>query len=150
MHILLILILIAADQGIKLAVRTNFEQFESVPVIQDFFHLTYVQNKGAAFGMLQNKTWIFIVLTVAVVGYIIYYITKHKNIDKKLKLILSVIVAGAIGNLIDRIVLGYVVDMFDFRGIWQFIFNFADICVVMGTLSLLVLVLFDKEILESL
>lgn len=150
MHILLILILIAADQIIKLAVRMNFEQFDSVPVIQGFFHLTYVQNKGAAFGMLQNKTWIFVVLTVAVVGYIIYYITKNKNTDKKLKLILSIIVAGAIGNLIDRIMLGYVVDMFDFRGIWQFIFNFADICVVMGTISLLVLVMFDKEILESL
>lgn len=150
MYILLIFLLIATDQVIKFAVRANFEKFESLPVIEGFFHLTYVQNKGAAFGMLQNRTWIFIVITVAVVGYIIYYITKNKNADKRLKLILSVIAAGAVGNLIDRVMLGYVVDMFDFRGIWQFIFNFADICVVLGTLSLLILVITDQDILESL
>ena len=100
--------------------------------------------------MLQNKTWFFVLITLLVVGYMIYFTKKNKNIDKKLTFVLSIITAGAIGNLIDRIWLGFVVDMFDFRGIWQFVFNFADICVVVGGILLIFLIIKDKEILEKI
>ena len=127
MYFTLISILIIIDQAIKWISRTKLTKFESYPVIDGFFHFTYVENRGAAFGMLQNKTWFFVLITLLVVGYMIYFTKKNKNIDKKLTFVLSIITAGAIGNLIDRIWLGFVVDMFDFRGIWQFVFNFADI-----------------------
>ena len=150
MYFTLISILIIIDQAIKWISRTKLTKFESYPVIDGFFHFTYVENRGAAFGMLQNKTWFFVLITFVVVGYMIYFTKKNKNIDKKLTFVLSIITAGAIGNLIDRIWLGFVVDMFDFRGIWQFVFNFADICVVVGGIFLIFLIIKDKEILEKI
>lgn len=150
MYFTLISILIIIDQAIKWISRTKLTKFESYPVIDGFFHFTYVENRGAAFGMLQNKTWFFVLITLLVVGYMIYFTKKNKNIDKKLTFVLSIITAGAIGNLIDRIWLGFVVDMFDFRGIWQFVFNFADICVVVGGILLIFLIIKDKEILEKI
>ena len=150
MYFTLISILIIIDQAIKWISITNLTKFESYPVIDGFFHFTYVENRGAAFGMLQNKTWFFVLITFVVVGYMIYFTKKNKNIDKKLTFVLSIITAGAIGNLIDRIWLGFVVDMFDFRGIWQFVFNFADICVVVGGILLIFLIIKDKEILEKI
>ena len=150
MYFTLISILIIIDQAIKWISRTKLTKFESYPVIDGFFHFTYVENRGAAFGMLQNKTWFFVLITFVVVGYMIYFTKKNKNIDKKLTFVLSIITAGAIGNLIDRIWLGFVVDMFDFRGVWQFVFNFADICVVVGGILLIFLIIKDKEILEKI
>ena len=150
MYFTLISILIIIDQAIKWISRTKLTKFESYPVIDGFFHFTYVENRGAAFGMLQNKTWFFVLITFVVVGYMIYFTKKNKNIDKKLTFVLSIITAGAIGNLIDRIWLGCVVDMFVFRGIWQFVFNFADICVVVGGILLIFLIIKDKEILEKI
>ena len=150
MYFTLISILIIIDQAIKWISRTKLTKFESYPVIDGFFHFTYVENRGAAFGMLQNKTWFLVLITFVVVGYMIYFTKKNKNIDKKLTFVLSIITAGAIGNLIDRIWLGFVVDMFDFRGIWQFVFNFADICVVVGGILLIFLIIKDKEILEEI
>ena len=150
MYFTLISILIIIDQAIKWISRTKLTKFESYPVIDGFFHFTYVENRGAAFGMLQNKTWFFVLITFVVVGYMIYFTKKNKNIDKKLTFVLSIITAGAIGNLIDRIWLGFVVDMFDFRGIWQFVFNFADICVVVGGILLIFLIFKDKEFLEKI
>ena len=134
MYFILISILVTVDQIIKWISRTKLEKFESYPVIDGFFHFTYIENRGAAFGILQDKTWFFVLITLLVIGYMIYFTQKNKkNIDKKLIFVLSLITAGAIGNLIDRIWLGFVVDMFDFRGIWQFVFNFADVCVVART-----------------
>lgn len=147
MYYILITILVAIDQIIKFFSLTMLKEIGSYPIIQDFFHLTYVENRGAAFGMLQNKRWLFIIITSAVLVFIFLYL--RRNIDKRLKLILSVISAGAIGNLIDRVYHGFVVDMFDFRGIWQFVFNFADICVVLGGISLIVLLMIDNTLLDE-
>ena len=151
MYFIFISILVTVDQIIKWISRTKLEKFESYPVIDGFFHFTYIENRGAAFGILQDKTWFFVLITLLVIGYMIYFTQKNKkNIDKKLIFVLSLITAGAIGNLIDRIWLGFVVDMFDFRGIWQFVFNFADVCVVVGGILLIILIFRDKEILEKI
>lgn len=137
---LIIVVLIIIDQISKKYVQSSIRLGESVPVINDFFHITYVENRGAAFGLLQDKQYIFIVIAILVViGGIIYI---HKSKEKKIsKIAVAMILAGAVGNLIDRIYLGYVVDFFDFRFIWNYVFNFADVLVVVGTFILCVYLL---------
>ncbi|MGL5750765.1 MAG: signal peptidase II, partial [Paraclostridium sp.] len=109
------------------------------------FHLTYVENRGAAFGMFQNSQTIFIIVAIgaSIVG--LYYLY-----NKKLNLLGSsailLIISGAIGNLIDRVRLGFVVDYFDFRFIWDYVFNIADIFVVVGTILLCIyIILFEDD-----
>lgn len=149
MFLILGILLLGIDQYSKYLVRTKMEVFETYPIIEDFFHLTYVQNKGAAFGMFQGATVIFAVVTLIVIVGMIYFSLKHKNMSLVWKATLTVIASGAVGNLIDRLWLGYVVDMFDFRGIWSFIFNFADVCVVVGGCVMMLLVLRDEKVLEK-
>ena len=142
MYEILILALIGIDQLTKWLVRTNLAGAGTISVIGGFFNLTYLENRGAAFGLLQNMKVFFVALIVAIVGLV--YIHKSKSKDKSRskkdiritrinRLAVSTIIGGAIGNLIDRLWLGYVVDFFDFRFIWSYVFNFADILVVVGT-----------------
>lgn len=144
MYEILILALIGIDQLTKLLVRTSLSSSRSIEIIGGFFNLTYVENRGAAFGLLQNMKVFFVLvaLIVAIVGLV--YIHRSKSRDgartkKDLRtarinrLAVSSIIGGAIGNLLDRLWLGYVVDFFDFRFIWSYVFNFADILVVVGT-----------------
>ena len=133
----IIAILIGIDQAIKYGVLNVLKEKGSISVIDGVFHLTYVENRGAAFGMLQNNQIIFVIIAglATVIG--LYWLHKNKekiNIIGKASIIM--IVSGAIGNLIDRLRLGFVVDYFDFRIIWQYVFNFADILVVCGTILL--------------
>ncbi|MBF1050080.1 signal peptidase II [Peptostreptococcus sp.] len=145
MYEILILALIGIDQLTKWLVRTSLSSSRSIEIIGGFFNLTYLENRGAAFGLLQNMKVFFVAvaLIVAIVGLV--YIHKSKSKDKSRskkdiriarinRLAVSTIIGGAIGNLIDRLWLGYVVDFFDFRFIWSYVFNFADILVVVGTL----------------
>lgn len=146
MNILIIALLVALDQAVKLWALRFLASVGSIPVIRDIFHLTYVENRGAAFGVLQNKRWFFIALTVVIVSGVMYFIYKNKGMNKYLKLSLDLVVAGAIGNLIDRVRLGFVVDFLDFR-IWP-VFNIADICVVVGGMALAYILLFKSDMLE--
>ena len=145
MYEILILVLIGLDQLTKWLVRGNLSSAGYISVIGGFFNLTYIENRGAAFGLLQNMKVFFVLvaLIVAIVGLV--YIHKSKSRDRSRtgkdfriarinRLAVSTIIAGAIGNLIDRLWLGYVVDFFDFRFIWSYVFNFADILVVVGTI----------------
>lgn len=147
MYLILGILLVAADQFIKFAVRSRMSVGETLPLIDGFFHLTYVQNRGAAFGMFQQGTLFFAAVTILFIGGMAYFTLKYPNISRIWRLALTMIVSGAVGNLIDRLYLGYVVDMFDFRGIWAFIFNFADVCVVTGGLLTILLVLKDEKVL---
>jgi signal peptidase II len=134
------------DQITKQIVARNFFLGESIPIWENFFSLTYVRNKGAAFGLLANAEPVFripffiLVPIVALfaIGYIFRKIPKE---DLKLSTALSLVIGGAIGNLIDRIHLGYVIDFFDFH--WKYhyhfpAFNIADsaICIGVGILTL--------------
>lgn len=146
---IIIAILIGIDQLIKYGVLNRLKEKGSIPIIDGMFHLTYVENRGAAFGMFQNNQFIFvaIALIATVVGF--YWLHKNKekiNIIGKASIIM--IVSGAIGNLIDRLRLGFVVDYFDFRIIWQYVFNFADILVVCGTILLCFYILKYTDIKE--
>lgn len=135
----------AVDQISKLWALGKLSKVGTIPVIDGIFHLTYVENRGAAFGVLQEKRMLFVLLTCAVLLFIVYFMYKNKGLNFYVKLALNIVVAGAIGNLADRIRLGFVVDMFDFR-IWP-VFNVADICVVTGGIMLAYIMLFKSELI---
>jgi signal peptidase II len=151
--LLVIISLIGLDQLTKYLVVANFAfEGDTTPVINGFFHITYVRNSGAVFGMFQGLAdtyvifLIFISLALIIFGTM-FYKTDFK--DKKLfwyQLALSLLIAGALGNAIDRIFQfdHNVVDFIDFRGIWNYVFNIADICLNVG----IAIFLFDQFILD--
>lgn len=124
-------LLVAADQLSKLLVRSQMYLGESVSIIGDFFRLTYIQNRGAAFSMFSDQKIILILIPLIVVITAIIILHRKKGAHFSLYLAWSMILAGGIGNLIDRIVLGYVTDMLDFS-IFPPVFNIADIGVTAG------------------
>ncbi|MAE43244.1 signal peptidase II [Candidatus Woesearchaeota archaeon] len=129
------LIVALIDQATKFLINTNFELNQSLPIINNAFHLTYILNSGAGFGILQNQTWLLILISIAVIGFILYYTTKIKN-ERTLQILVGFVLGGTIGNLIDRISYGVVIDFFDFR-IWP-IFNIADSFVTVGVIGLII------------
>lgn len=130
------IIIFLLDRFTKYLVKTNMEPGQTIPVIQDFFHLTYIENSGAAFGILKNRTWPLILVTIVILVFLIYLAYTMARNNKWLLVSLGLIIGGALGNLLDRIQTGLVVDFFDFRGIWRFIFNVADVGVVVGVIIL--------------
>ncbi len=134
------------DQLTKAWILDRFKLGESLPVVLDFFNLTYVQNKGAAFGLLAQadpkfRVPFFIVVPIVALFSIIYVFQKVPDQDKKLATALSLVIAGAIGNLYDRLTLGFVIDFLDFHWKWGYhfpAFNIADsaICVGVGLIML--------------
>ncbi len=133
-YIILITALIIVDQWTKHLTVANLVEGESFPLIFDFFHLTYVKNRGVAFGMFQGKIPVISVVTVLAIIGISWYLAKSvKNKKNKLENIAyAFILSGAIGNMIDRLTRGFVVDMMDFRGIWTYVFNLADVWINVG------------------
>ena len=129
------IIWLVLDQASKYYVMNHFALGESLPVIQNVFHLTYIINRGAAFGMLTNQRWFF--LAVAFVLIIVYgfYRKRVNNGPLSLRVGTALLISGAIGNGIDRYVLHGVVDFFDFR-IWP-IFNIADIGICVGVVCVI-------------
>lgn len=117
----------------------------TIPLIKDVFHITYVENKGAAFSILQNQRWLFIIITIVISVFIFYYLLSMKNRNDILTFSLCLILGGAIGNLIDRIRLGYVVDFLDFRLINFAVFNIADSAVVVGSIIFCAYLIFSKD-----
>ncbi|MCC3867332.1 signal peptidase II [Terrisporobacter mayombei] len=140
MYELIVVILIGLDQIIKYWVLNYLKGIGSIPVINNIFNLTYVENRGAAFGMLQNNQTIFIVVAAIASCYGLYYLhTKKVNNLGKIGILL--VISGAIGNLIDRVRLGFVVDYLDFHIIWSYVFNLADCFVVVGTILLCIYII---------
>ncbi|MCU9813725.1 signal peptidase II [Paraclostridium sp. AKS73] len=143
-YILIILGLIGLDQISKFLAVKYLVNIGSVPIIKDIFHLTYVENRGAAFGMFQNNQMIFVVVALAACIFGLYYLYK-KQLNLLGKSAIILIIAGAIGNLIDRVRLGFVVDYFDFRIVWNYVFNVADVFVVIGTILLCIYIIFFEN-----
>ncbi len=136
--------LIALDQATKSWAVDWLKARQSVEIFSGFLNFTYLENRGAAFGLLQGQKIFFSVVTFLIVGVMILYLQKNKG-KRALNIVGMLIIAGAIGNLIDRIMRGYVVDFIDFRGIWIYVFNVADIYVVCGTIWMAILLLTEKE-----
>ena len=142
--------IIAADQIVKAWAKTSLIDVGTIPVIKDIFHLTYAENRGAAFSMLEGQRWFFIVLTsvMLVVIAVAFFKEFFKGIWGKTTLVF--IFAGAVGNFIDRVWLGFVVDMFDFRLIDFPIFNVADIFLTVGAIMGIIYILFiDKDLFKE-
>lgn len=147
--LVLIAVLIAADQIIKLIVDSTLAVGEIVEVIKfgDFklFSLNHVRNSGAAWSMMQGKTWFLVGVPLIICGLGIYYIYKRREHSRLELVSLSMLVAGGVGNLIDRIRLHEVIDYIKFEPFNFPVFNFADICVVIGALLFAVYIIFlDK------
>lgn len=141
-YYILAAVLLAADQLSKLAVRVNMQVGESISIIGDFFRLTHIQNTGAAFSMLSGQRMILVLFPLAAIGAALWYLHRHRGQHWALYTSWTLIIAGGIGNLIDRIAMGSVTDMFDFS-IFPPIFNVADICVCGGCALFAVYVLAD-------
>ena len=139
--ILIIIGSIWLDQLTKWLAVTLLQGNPSVPIIPEVFQLTYLENPGAAFGMLQNNRWVFLIISTIGILAVLFYLLIKRPTSKLLCLSLSFIVGGGIGNMIDRVLLGYVVDFFDFCLINFAIFNVADsfVCVGAGILALWVI-----------
>ncbi len=150
LQVFIVAFIVTLDQLTKYLAKTYLKPVGSVPLIQDVFHFTYVENRGAAFGILQNQRWLFIALTVVVSAAIVYYLFIRTPENIVLTIALSMILGGAIGNLIDRLRLGYVVDMLHFTLIDYPVFNVADSFVVIGTILLAYYILFMADSGEKL
>jgi len=145
MPYIIALIVIIIDQYTKALAVTKLAK-GSVPLINNVFHLTYVENTGAAFGIMQNSNTIFIILIALILLAIIFALHKYKPSQKLIQICAGLIIGGAIGNLIDRLFRGFVVDFFDFRLINYPVFNIADSCVVVSSIIFCVYILFfDKK-----
>ncbi|KPU45122.1 lipoprotein signal peptidase [Oxobacter pfennigii] len=141
----IIILIIVLDQATKYIISGAIPLNDSVTVIDGFFYISHVLNKGAAWSILQNKRYFFIVTTVLVCIFIAYYLFRLRN--KIVRTALSFIMGGAIGNLTDRIMTGSVVDFLEFHfGTYIFpVFNVADIFIVTGTILLAYCILTSKE-----
>jgi len=133
---------IIIDQLTKYFAVTMLKPIGYVPLWQDVLHLTYVENTGAAFGMFKDHRWVFLIIsTVAIIAMIVFmFIFRSKS--AMFNISMGLIVGGGIGNMIDRIMNGFVVDFVDFTLIDFAVFNGADSCVCVGAALLFIYILF--------
>lgn len=136
------LLAVVLDQGSKLAITSSMELYQSIPVIP-FFNLTYVHNKGAAFSFLSEaggwQRWLFAGLALVISCVIAVWLARLKQHETLLALALSLVLGGAIGNLIDRLAYGYVIDFLDvYYQTWHWpAFNVADSAITLGVILML-------------
>ena len=135
--------IICLDQLSKWLAVIFLQGNASFPIWQDVLHLTYAENRGMAFGLLADQRWIFMVLSTVAIAALVFYMVRYRPQNVWLRLSLAMIVGGGIGNMIDRIFLGYVVDFIDFTLINFPIFNVADSFVCVGAGILVVYLLWD-------
>lgn len=142
--ILLCILLIALDQFTKWLAVAKLKDRDAFVLIEGVFELDYLENRGVAFGMFQNQRWPILIFGAVLMAAIIFIICRMPDGKKFniLQILLVCIVAGGIGNMIDRLFLGYVVDFFSFVLIHYPIFNVADCYVVCATIGLFIMFLF--------
>ncbi len=149
--IIISIILLCIDQISKLLVVNLLTKTDSITIIKNFFYLTYINNDGAAFSILVGKRIFLILIAVSVIVMLIRYIKKN-NIQNKLELVsISLIIGGSLGNLMDRVIRGYVIDFLDFK-IFNYnfpIFNLADTFIVIGVFLLLLKEIRKENNLDS-
>lgn len=139
--IIIIVAIISLDQWSKWAIKTSFNLYQSKPVIQDLLHFTYVTNDGMAFGLsFPGGKHVLLIMTILLTGFIVGYLWKEKNGHPLIKYGLALILSGAIGNLIDRLLYGKVVDFLDLMigNFHWYIFNVADSSVTIGMILFII------------
>lgn len=138
-------VLIAVDQLVKAWTVANIELDTVEPFIKGFMSLAYLRNYGAAWSILQNQQWFFTIVTIAAVTGLIWYYVKQIKGSLWTLFSLALMIAGALGNFIDRIRLGYVVDMFHLDFISFPVFNVADMCLSVGVGILFICIMKEES-----
>ena len=131
-YLLAIIACVAADQAVKYYVVAHLELYEHAPLLPGFVELFHIRNTGGGFSILAGHTWILSVLTAVLMAGVAVLLVKKVFPHPLAMWTLTAILGGGLGNLIDRVRLGYVVDMFNFQFMNYPVFNVADICIVCG------------------
>lgn len=153
MTFIIIITIVLFDQITKYLAVKNIVLNGNYKFFNGLLEFKYVKNYGAAFGILQEKKWIFIVITIVVICVFMLYLVKYNSETNLLKkTALSFLIGGAIGNFIDRIRLGYVVDFIKIDLIKSInfpVFNIADIFIVIGTILLMIITIFPQKFFSN-
>lgn len=144
LYIPMIIILIIADQGLKFWISVNIKLGTSRVILPNVLALTNVRNDGAAWSVLSGQQWFFTVITIVALGLMGYFFWKLRS-DNLYMLAISLLIAGTLGNFIDRIRLGYVVDMFETLFMNFPIFNVADMCLTFGVIIVIIALIKDEK-----
>ncbi len=147
LYIIAALVMIVLDQVVKYWALTSLQAQHTIPLIENVFHLTYVENRGAAFSLLAqfDSRWIFVALAV-IITIVIFIVLRIDYIQTALgRWSLVLVAAGALGNAIDRVIHGFVVDLFDFRLIHFPVFNVADIFICVGGVLFVIYFMFQHK-----
>ncbi|MBP5200455.1 MAG: signal peptidase II [Schwartzia sp.] len=131
----IIFFIVSADQAVKLLIASSMKMGESIPVLPGIFHITYIENPGAAFGLFANQRTIFIAAALLVIAAACFAYRRLMNESRTVRWGVALLLGGAAGNLIDRVRLGRVIDFLDFR-VWP-VFNIADIGICIGVALLM-------------
>jgi signal peptidase II len=137
-----------ADYIIKIFVMNNLKPISSLVVIPGLFSLTYVENRGAAFGMLSDARWVFILFTIVVIVLMVYFLFTKRIESKLFNISAILIIGGGIGNLIDRIFYGYVVDYLSIS-FFPPVCNFADYCITIGAGLMVIYLMFFSDFMSK-
>ena len=143
-HVALLMstLLVVIDQLLKLVATDYLKPIGAIRLIPDIFHFTYVENRGAAFGMMEGQKWLLIGVTTAVILFAVVITLMGKIENTSLLFAVATIIGGGVGNLIDRVYRNFVIDYIHVKAINFAVFNFADICVTVGTVWLLVYLIY--------
>jgi len=148
LYYIIFVLIILLDQLTKYGAIKYLKGNQPLVIIEDFLEFSYVENFGAAFGILQNRRVFFVLVTIIVIVLILFFLKRNIYcLNKSIKISLVMLMAGAIGNLIDRVRFGYVVDFISikFRNGYEFpVFNIADSFIVISTILIVYMILFDK------
>lgn len=133
------------DQIFKELVLAYVVPVGSIEVIPSLFSLVYTENRGVAFGLFQNTTWLFAIVTVLIIAFLLFFYQKYKFKSKLIITAMGLVIGGGIGNLIDRVFRGYVIDFLSVS-FFPPVCNFADYCVVIGAVILILMLFFGKSL----
>ena len=148
LELFIIILGIFLDRITKIYAINNLAGGKDLVIIKDFFQFSYLENRGAAFGIFQNKVIFLTVFTCILISAMIFYLYKNRKKSKLLSISLSMVISGAIGNLFDRVYYKYVVDfiLLHYKDVYYYpTFNVADILVVVGTILLSIYIIKDVE-----
>lgn len=148
MEVIIIVLGITLDRITKLWAVKRLSTGRDIVVIKEFFSFSYLENRGAAFGIFKDKQFFLVSITMGAILFMLLYLFSNKTYPKVLKISLSLIISGAIGNLIDRIKYKYVVDFifFHYKDKYYFpIFNIADVLVSIGTILLIIFIIKEDK-----
>lgn len=142
-----VILFLLIDQISKGLINLNMDLNQSIEIIPSFFNLTYVHNTGAAFSILMGGRWFFIIAAIIALNVIFIFFIKEKQLKTIETITYALLISGIIGNLIDRVLYGYVMDFLDFNilGYNFAIFNLADSFIVIAVVMLIILVLGEKK-----